>query len=61
MANIRTVLKNLSETEIMVVAACIHHCAVLPKDERKRFIKDYGQKTDRQLTDLMGKILGHTK
>ena len=55
--DIRTTLKNLSETEIMVITSCIHHCAVLPKDERKRFIKDYGEKTDKNLTSLMGKLL----
>jgi hypothetical protein len=29
----------------------------MPIEERKRFIKDYGQKTDRNLTKLMGKLL----
>jgi len=55
--DVRTVLKNLSEQEIMVITACIHHCAVLPKEERKRFIKDYGAKTDQALTGLMQKLL----
>ena len=55
--NIREVLRNLTESEIMVITACIHHCTVLPKEERKRFIKDYGEKTDRELTSLMGKLL----
>jgi len=57
--NIRDILKNLSEQEIMVITACIHHCAVLPKEERKRFVKDYGEATDRNLTKLIGKLLGH--
>ena len=56
--DIRTVLTNLSEEEIMVITSCIHHCAVLPKEERKRFVKDYGERTDRNLTALMGKLLG---
>lgn len=55
--NIRETLKNLSESEIMVITACIHHCAVLPKEERKRFVKDYGTKTDENLTKLMKKLL----
>jgi hypothetical protein len=55
--NIRETLKNLSEIEIMVIVSCLHHCAVMPIEERKRFIKDYGQKTDRNLTKLMGKLL----
>lgn len=55
--DIRTTLKNLSEQEIMVITACIHHCAVLPKEERKRFVKQYGEKTDKALTNLMGKLL----
>lgn len=55
--NIREALKNLSEAEVMVITACIHHCAVMPKEERKRFIKDYGEMTDRNLTKLMGKLL----
>jgi hypothetical protein len=56
--NIRETLKNLSETEIMVITACLHHCAVLPKEERKRFVKDYGEMVDRNLTKLIGKLLG---
>ena len=55
--DIRTVLQNLTETEIMVITACIHHCAVLPKEERKRFVKDYGERTDKNLTSLMAKLL----
>lgn len=55
--NIRETLKNLSDVEIMVITACIHHCAVLPKEERERFVKDYGKKTDENLTKLMAKLL----
>jgi hypothetical protein len=53
----REILQQLPQVEHMVILACIHHCTVLPKAERERFVKDYGEKTDRELTKLMGKLL----
>jgi len=53
----REILAQLPQIEQMVIYACLHHCAVLPKEERERFVKDYGEKTDRDLTKLMDKLL----
>lgn len=52
----KKIIGQLAINEQMVIIACLHHCATLPKEERKRFIADYGEKTDRELTQLIKKL-----
>ena len=42
--------------EKMVILACLHYCATLTKENREQFIKEYGERTDKELTIFMKKI-----
>lgn len=53
----KNLFNNFNDVEIMVILSCLHFCATLTKENREQFKKEYGEKTDRELTSLMKKLL----
>ena len=49
-------LRQLKQTDALTIVSCIHYCAVLDREARKDFIKQYGTKVDDNVTELVRKL-----